>query len=252
MAISGAPVWRIERFDAIDSTNEEIRRRAEAGAAEGLVVTAASQSQGRGRRGRGWESPIGNLYASVLLRPKCPAQEAATLSFLAPLAVIEALDLAAPHLSAQLACKWPNDVLLGGAKISGILLESRADGAAGGVEHVIVGMGVNLAHHPADTPYPATDLAAQGTRIEPAPFLDWLLARFGYWYGRWQAEGFGPVREAWLGRAYQIGQGVIVRLPDRELTGRFVALDATGGLDLELPDGSRRTISAGDVFPIAS
>src|SRR3546814_8993217 len=114
---------------------------------------------------------------------------------------------------------------------------------------VIVGIGVNLAHFPPDTPYAATALAAHGVTAAPEDFAGWLLARLGYWYGRWQGEGFAPVREAWLGRAQGIGQAVVVRLPDGDLQGRFVALDETGALLRELPDGSRQAITAGDVFP---
>lgn len=242
--------WTLRAFDVLDSTNEEVRRQAEAGAAEGLVVLARRQTAGRGRRGRAWASPEGNLFLSVLLRPKAAPAEAARLSFLISVAVAEAVDLADPALRPKITCKWPNDVLLGGAKLAGILLESRT-APAGGLDWVIVGIGVNMAHFPPDTPYAATALAAHGVTATPEDFAGWLLARLGYWYGRWQAEGFAPVREAWLSRAQGIGQSVIVRLPGGDLEGRFVALDETGALLLELPDGSRQAITAGDVFPAA-
>ena len=243
--------WRLQAFDSLDSTNEEIRRQAETGAAEGLAVLARAQTAGRGRRGRAWESPPGNLFLSLLLRPKATPAEAATLSFLTAVALLEALDLAGP--SAKLTCKWPNDVLVNGAKIAGILLESRT-GSDGALGWVTVGIGVNLAWHPplgqlAGTPYPVTSLAAHGVTTAPEEFTNWLLARYGYWYGRWQAEGFAPVRAAWLARAQGLGQPVIVRLPDSELHGVFVALDDSGALLLELPDGRRQTVTAGDVFP---
>ncbi|MFC3676645.1 biotin--[acetyl-CoA-carboxylase] ligase [Ferrovibrio xuzhouensis] len=248
--------WTLRAFDVLDSTNEEVRREAEAGAAEGLAVLARRQTAGRGRRGRAWVSPEGNLFLSVLLRPKATPAEAARLSFLTAVALAEAVELADPALRSKITCKWPNDVLLDGAKLAGILLESRtaqvAPGSAGGgLDWVIVGIGVNLAHFPPDTPYAATALAAHGVTAAPEDFAGWLLARLGYWYGRWQGEGFAPVREAWLGRAQGIGQAVVVRLPDGDLQGRFVALDETGALLLELPDGSRQAITAGDVFPAA-
>jgi BirA family biotin operon repressor/biotin-[acetyl-CoA-carboxylase] ligase len=242
--------WRHSSFEAIDSTNEEIRRQAEAGAAEGLVVTAKRQTAGRGRRGRAWDSPDGNLFVSLLLRPQRSAMEAATLSFLVSLAVAEAVELAAPQLATRIACKWPNDVLIDGSKLSGILLESR-NGKAGLLEHLIVGIGINLVWHPPDTPYPATDLAAQGVAETPESFLPRLLERFGFWYDRWQGQGFAPVREAWLKRAQGIGKPVVVRLSNEEIQGRFVALDETGALILEFADGARRAITAGDVFPAA-
>ncbi|HEX6956830.1 MAG TPA: biotin--[acetyl-CoA-carboxylase] ligase [Ferrovibrio sp.] len=243
-------IWDLRAFEVIDSTNEEIRRQAEAGAAEGLAVTAKRQTAGRGRRGRAWESPEGNLFLSVLLRPATTAAEAARLSFLAAVALADALELAAPALRRRLGCKWPNDVQVDGAKIAGILLESRTK-PDGSLDWVVIGIGVNLAYHPTDTPYTATSLSAHGVTVAPREFAEWLLARLGYWYGRWQAEGFGPVREAWLRRAQGLGQPVVVRLPDGELHGRFAALDESGALLLELPDGRRRAITAGDVFPAA-
>jgi BirA family biotin operon repressor/biotin-[acetyl-CoA-carboxylase] ligase len=239
--------WRLEVFDSLDSTNEEVRRQAEAGATEGLAVLAKQQTAGRGRRGRAWESPPGNLFLSLLLRPKSSPAEAATLSFLTAVALLEALDLAG--FPAKLTCKWPNDVLVNGAKIAGILLESRT-GPDGALGWVTVGIGVNLAWHPSEAPYPATALAAHGVNVAPQVFAQWLLARYGYWYGRWQAEGFAPVRAAWMARAQGLGQPVVVRLPDSELQGTFVALDDSGALLLELPDGRRQTVTAGDVFPV--
>lgn len=243
--------WRLQVFDSLDSTNEEVRRQAETGAAEGLAVLAKQQTAGRGRRGRAWESPPGNLFLSLLLRPQLNGRgatpaEAATLSFLTAVALLDALDLAT--VPAKLTCKWPNDVLVNGAKAAGILLESRTapDGALG---WVTVGIGVNLAWHPEGMPYPVTSLVAHGVTVRPEEFAQWLLARYGYWYGRWQAEGFAPVRAAWLARAQGLGQPVIVRLPDGELRGTFVALDDSGALLLELPDGRRQTVTAGDVFP---
>jgi len=242
--------WDLRAFDVLDSTNEEVRRQAEAGAAEGLAVRAGRQTAGRGRRGRNWASPPGNLFLSVLVRPRCSPAEAARLSFLTAVALAEAIELAAPVLRPHISCKWPNDVLVDGAKIAGILLESRTapDGA---LAWVVIGIGVNLAHFPPDVPYAATALAAHGVTVAPDDFAGWLLARLGYWYNRWQAEGFAPVRDAWLGRAQGIGRAVVVRLPDSELHGRFVALDETGALLLELPDGRRQAITAGDVFPAA-
>lgn len=240
--------WDLRVFETLDSTNEEIRRQAEAGAAEGLAVMARRQTAGRGRRGRSWESPPGNLFLSLLLRPRVSPAQAATLSFLTCVALAEAVDLAAPGLA--IACKWPNDLLVNGAKVAGILLESRTTPDAA-LAWVTVGIGVNLQHYPADTPYAATALDAHGVTVTPDDFAPWLLARYGYWYGRWQAEGFAPVRAAWLARAQGLGQPVIVRLPDAELHGRFAALDDSGALLLELPDGRVQTVTAGDVFPAA-
>lgn len=239
--------WDLRAFDTIDSTSDEIRRQAEAGAVEGLAVMAAQQTAGRGRRGRAWDSPPGNLFLSLLLRPQVTPGQAATLSFLTNVAVAEAVDLAIPGLA--ITNKWPNDLLVGGAKISGILLESRTRPDAS-LDWVAVGIGVNLASHPDTALYPTTALSRHGAEVSPQDFATWLLARYGYWYDRWLAEGFAPVRAAWLSRAQGLGQPVVVRLPDSELHGRFAALDDSGALLLELPDGRIQTVTAGDVFPV--
>lgn len=240
--------WALRTFDVLDSTNEEARRQAEGGAPEGLAVLARSQTAGRGRRGRSWESPEGNLFLSLLLRPSVTAAEAAKLSFLAAVALSESIELAAPALAGRISCKWPNDVLVDGAKISGVLLESRTR-PDGTLDWVIAGIGANLAHRPLNTLYTSTALADHDAAVEPVQFAEWLLARFGYWYERWKAEGFAPLRDAWLKRAQGLGQAIVVRLPEGELHGRFAALDESGALLLDLPDGRRQAITAGDVFP---
>jgi BirA family biotin operon repressor/biotin-[acetyl-CoA-carboxylase] ligase len=140
--------------------------------------------------------------------------------------------------------KWPNDLLLDGAKLSGILLE-RADNA------VVIGFGVNLAHHPTDTDRLATSLAAYGIAVEPAPFLDMLADTFARWLARWRQEGVLPVRDRWVERAHPAGTALTVRLPDRSsIDGLFERLDADGALILRLASGERRVIHAGDVFLI--
>ncbi len=243
-------LWRRVALETVDSTNEEVKRRAEQGEAEGLAITALRQTAGRGRRGRAWESPEGNLFVSLLLRPKRSPLEAATLSFLSCLAMAEAVEQVAPQLGPKLACKWPNDLLLNGGKLCGILLESR-NTPAGGVDYLVIGIGVNLVYHPADTPYPATSLAAEGVTVTREDFLAALLDCIDVWYERWSREGFAPVREAWLKRALGLGQQIVVRLQDSELRGRFKALDDTGALLLETADGGTRIVTAGDVFPAA-
>lgn len=240
--------YRLVARESVDSTNEEACRLARGGAAHGTVVWARRQMAGRGRRGRSWESPEGNLYCSLLLRPPCPAAQAAQLTFVAALALGAALDDMLPD-SVEMRYKWPNDVLLDGRKVAGILLESAGAGG-GAVDWLVVGIGVNVAHHPEVTDgYPATSLHAAGApREEPEALLRRLVAQFAPWYERWQRDGIGPVRAAWLARAARIGETVEVRLPDRSLTGRFVGLDEGGALLLGLPDGTRTAVPAGDVF----
>ena len=237
--------YRLVAFDAIDSTNEEAKRRAREGATEGLLVWAKEQLAGRGRRGRSFASPPGNLYMSVLLRPERPAAAAAQLSFAAALAVGEA---AAACLldAARLRYKWPNDVLIDGRKLSGVLLESQAS-SEGRLDWLVIGMGVNLASHPDGLEFPAISLAAAGAVVAVEGLLVAVAERFLFWYEQWRAAGFASLREAWLARAQGLGGDVRVRLQAGELLGRFAGLDEEGTLLLDAADGRRR-IAAGDIF----
>lgn len=245
-ALDLPPGYRLAGFDTLDSTNEEAKRQALSGAEEGLVVWARRQTAGRGRRGRTWISPEGGLYFSILVRPECPANQAAQLSFLSAVAVGEA---AAPHLQSpeSLTFKWPNDLLIGGRKVCGILLESG--GAAQGVSWLVVGIGLNLASHPENADYPATSLAAEGaTHIEAEALLTAIIHSFDGWLRRWRTEAFVPVRSAWLARVKGLGEEIIVRLPEQSVKGVFKALNPDGALILEVPGEGERIISAGDVY----
>lgn len=238
--------FRLAAFDDIDSTNTEAARRAASGEAGGLVVWAKSQGAGRGRRGRSWISLPGNLYVSLLLRPHAPPRAALALGFAAALAVAEAIQTTAP--GAIVGLKWPNDVLLGGKKIAGCLLESRLS-PDGKLEWLVIGTGVNVAHHPEGTEFPATHLAQAESTVCIESVLEAYLASFARWQERWENQGFEPIRQAWLGLAVGLGQPIKVRLENETLDGRFAALDAHGGLELAMDDGSVRVITAGDVFP---
>ncbi|MGC9955217.1 MAG: biotin--[acetyl-CoA-carboxylase] ligase [Rhizomicrobium sp.] len=246
-ATVGWPVgYALLERNVIDSTNEEARRRAAAGEKGPLWIMAARQSAGRGRRGREWQSSQGNLAATLLLRPEKPAGECAQLSFLAALAVSDMLARFAPH--ADLALKWPNDVLAGGSKIAGILLESESN-AEGTAAWLAVGIGVNLTAFPEDTEFPAISLAAIGA-APPAPkdALLHLAARFAKWYEVWRTVGFAPVREAWLARASGLGSRIRARLANEEIIGVFQGIDESGALLLGLPGGLTRAIAAGEVL----
>lgn len=245
-----SPYYRLVSLDTVDSTNEEAKRLARRGpdaGADGTVVWAARQTAGRGRRGRAWGSPAGNLYCSVLLRPRCPAAVAAQLSFATALAVADAItDVAGP--GAAVRCKWPNDVLMGDRKVAGILLESEA-GAEATVAWVVIGVGVNVAHFPEATETPATSLWAEGcTWLAVHQILEAYCAALLTWKERLLGEGFAPVRERWLGLAKGLGQSIEVRLDKETLAGKFAGLDADGALILDEADGGRRLIGAGDVF----
>ena len=239
------PFFSLVALERIDSTNEEMHRRARTGAAEGTLVWAREQSRGRGRRGRDWSSPQGNLYLSLLLRPRVPPAEAAQIGFVAAVALAESFESLLPP-GRRLGCKWPNDLLIDGAKVSGILPEAEA--AGGIVEAIVLGMGVNVASFPAELPYSATSLAAAGAEASVEAVLEALAPRLEAWYRRWREAGFAPVRRRWLDFAVGLGEPIEVRLEREVLRGRFAGLDASGALDLEFADGRHRLITAGDVF----
>lgn len=236
----------IEAYDELDSTNAEARRRAEAGEAGPVWITARTQTAGRGRRGRNWSTDEGNLAATLLMATEVSAAEAAQVSFLAALAAAELADTCLGPGAAQL--KWPNDVLVYGEKAVGILVESgaRADKSL----WLAVGVGVNLARHPTDVERPATSFAAHlaGRPPEPRQALEILAARFERWRAIWAAEGFAPIAEAWSDRAYGLGQACEARLPNRTVAGVAEGMDPDGALRLRLADGTVERITAGDVF----
>ncbi|MEQ9200837.1 MAG: biotin--[acetyl-CoA-carboxylase] ligase, partial [Rhodospirillales bacterium] len=209
---------------------------------------ARQQTAGRGRRGREWRSPPGNLYFSLLLRPECPVTEASQLSFVAAVALLEAsAALLPPH--SQLDLKWPNDLLLFDAKVAGLLLEAEGGGGDEHPDFVVLGVGVNLASHPEDTPYPATDFTASAAAgITPEDMLQSFCRYFLRQVSTWVDEGFAPVRQSWLTHARGKGNDITVRVGNTQTTGRFVDLDQDGALLLMTPDGERHRITAGDVF----
>ncbi len=238
--------YALKHFDLIDSTNEEARRMASAGEAGPVWITADHQKAGRGRRGRAWDSPSGNLAATLLLRPGKSAGGAAQLSFVAALAVSDAMQYFAR--SGDFRVKWPNDVLAGGRKIAGILLESANAGGAQ-LDWLAVGIGINLAHYPDGTEFPATALAAMG---EPVPAARDVLVRLAgewvRWYEVWAAQGFGDIRDAWLARAVGLGARIRVRLQNEETFGVFEGVDEAGALILRETRDRARIIAAGEVF----
>jgi len=241
--------YRLVRYDTVGSTNEEAKRLARAAAAEGTLVWAFQQTAGRGRRGRAWASPPGNLYTSVVLRPQCPVDQAAQLGFVAALAVGDTLTSTTEKQLDTLSYKWPNDVLLSGRKTAGILLESEL-GENEVLEFVVVGVGINLLSSPRETEFPATSIAEEdlGT-VSPSAALEGFAHHFQAWAARWRETGFGPIRTAWRARAMALGETIRVRLEPATLHGRFIDIDQQGALLLESA-GELRRIAAGEVFPV--
>lgn len=242
------PAYRLVTRETVTSTNDEARALAEAGAEDGTLVWAREQSDGRGRQGRVWASPPGNLYISLILRPECALAEAAQLGFIAALAVGEAIGSVGPPLL-ELTYKWPNDVLLNERKCAGILLESKTT-PEGAVDFIILGVGVNVASYPEDTDFPATSLRFEGTPpdVSEVDLLEAFSRHFLTWVNAWLDDGFARVRRAWLIHAHKLGEEIEVRLTKETLTGTFKDLEASGALILELPGGEVRRISAGDVY----
>jgi BirA family biotin operon repressor/biotin-[acetyl-CoA-carboxylase] ligase len=250
--------YRLAAFDEIGSTNAEALARARAGDEGRLWVVSDRQTAGRGRRGSRWSTERGNLAASLLAVVSADASIAATLGFVAGIALDAALRRAAPEVVAsialdgaagaggRLALKWPNDVLLDGAKLAGILLE--AERTPDGRMAVVVGIGVNVRHAPADLPYPAASLAGLGSAATAETLFEalsdgWCAAAAAWDEGR----GFAAVRTQWLARASGLGGAVAVRLGGEVARGVFETIDEAGRLVVRTDDGGRRAISAGEV-----
>ena len=238
-------------FAEIDSTNTEARHLAEAGATEGLVVVADRQSAGRGRLGRRWESPSGvNLYCSILLRPDIPLHQASQLTFLSAVAVAETLNHVC-GLSAQV--KWPNDILVNGAKISGLLNEMNAETEQ--IHFVILGIGINLnmltEQFPQQLNYRATSAFLEtGEPVDRLLFFKTLLQTLDGYYVEFLREGFVPIRRRWEKLCNTINSVVEVDFGNRKVVGTVVGLDPDGALRLQTENGTVEKILAGDVRPI--
>ncbi len=230
----------------VDSTNAEAARRAATLHAPTWIM-AIRQTSGRGRRGRVWHDPGGNFAATLVMHPPEPAGDVALRSFVAALALHDALTALTGRPEA-LSLKWPNDVLLNGAKLAGILLESVGEGR--GVRYLAIGIGVNLRNAPPAEPgalRPASLSQDLGLTIAPQELLTHLAAAYAGREAQLQAGGFAPIRASWLVRAAYLGAPLTARAGGTETRGIFETIDATGALVLNTPDGPRR-IAAADVF----
>ncbi len=235
--------YRLEVFDSLGSTNDEAMGRARGGDPGRLWIRAAQQSGGKGRLGRQWVSPAGNLYASLLLVDAATPDRAPELGFVAGVALACALSRL---LGPEARIKWPNDIVVGGAKLAGILLEATQ--TAGGGFACVIGVGVNCASHPQGLPYPATDLASLDCAVSPGVLLDSFAEELAGWLDQWdEGRGFAQIRAAWLLFAAGMGETAEVAMGDQRIKGVLRGLDERGRLLVDTEAG-QRTIDAGDVF----
>jgi len=239
--------FRLITLDTVGSTNDEARRLAAAGGGEGTLVRARRQTAGRGRLGRAWISDPGNLYFSLILRPGCPLVRAGQIGFVAANAVADAAAEVLPG-SVAVGCKWPNDVLVAGRKVSGMLLESEVD-RTGDAEWLIVGIGINVDSHPEDVRFPATSLRAceASDALSADGVLEAFCRHFRAGYAGWSRDGFEPARRAWMARAVGLGRDIRVHTATAAVEGVFEDVDAGGALIMRGADGNRLTVSAGDI-----
>jgi BirA family transcriptional regulator, biotin operon repressor / biotin---[acetyl-CoA-carboxylase] ligase len=231
----------VRHFTSIDSTNLEARRIIEGGGQGPLWIVSNEQTAGRGRLGRSWQSVPGNLYSTFLLKPACAPQFSPQLGFVTALAVAEAIDALADQRSVQL--KWPNDCLVQGAKIAGILCEVLDRG------HVAIGCGMNVASAPSGLAYPAATVAdVLGKSIPVQKMFDAYAQSLRTQLSLWQnGENFPAIADLWRARAIGIGEQVCVKQDAGDIAGKLLGIDDAGALLLAQSDGSQRRILAGDL-----
>lgn len=244
--VAEAAGYRVVVYETIDSTSSEAIRLGLDGDPGRLWIVAGEQSNGHGRRGRAWLMPIGNMAASLLM-PVGRQGATASLGFAAGLALDTAICAVAPQLAGKVNLKWPNDVLIDGAKVGGILLEAVSPPS--GPDAVVIGLGVNTRHAPEGLAYPVTSLAEHGADVSAETLFAALAEAWVEQEALWNAgRGFPAVRERWLTRAAGLGAPVSVRLGGERISGTFETIDQEGRLVVRLPAGTARTVSAGDVY----
>lgn len=238
--------YAVTRLESTGSTNDLAKEAAAANAADGTVFWTPHQLAGRGTHGREWSTPPGNLAVSILKRPKMPIRFAPKAALVTAVALAEALTrmgLAA----GRIRLKWPNDVMVDGRKISGILLEGQAEGH--GVQWLVVGTGVNVLHHPAESRHPATNLAEAGLITDAETVLAHYLAAFDKWWSRWRRYDFQVVQTAWAARTLHVpGELLRVFHNGETVQARYKGLAADGALVVEGPDGLETRIVSGELF----
>ena len=235
--------WQIQVLGSVPSTQDVAMDAMINGATEGLTIQAMTMESGRGRHGHKWEAPMGNLYLSTLLRPRCNLEEAGDLSFVVAVALYKTLSRYINSEKHKITLKWPNDVLVDGLKISGILLETNTQDNT--LDGVVVGIGVNV--------FNAPDLAINLEKLSKNPVYinkirDDLLENLNIYYALWQEEGIAPIRLLWLKNAHGLGQAISARLPNKTYKGIFEGLSEEGALILKDENNERHIIHAADVY----
>ncbi len=245
--IEGLLGWRQAHLSSVGSTNDELTAYARSGRdANRLWLTAGEQKTGKGRRGRKWLSPPGNFHGSVYLHDPCEQQHLGFLPLICAVAVHKAIVEVLKRKSRQVEIKWPNDVLVEGAKCCGMLIE--ADHSDTHIQ-VVIGCGINLVAHPDDTPYPATDFKSLGVVISPNQMLHYLAASFDSVLAMWdRGNASQSILDYWTAHARGIGDRTIINLADKQIEGVCEGINARGFLLLREPSGRLQEISAGDVF----
>jgi BirA family biotin operon repressor/biotin-[acetyl-CoA-carboxylase] ligase len=241
-------------FDEIDSTNDEAKRLATSGVDGEFIVWAKSQDKGKGRYGKKWISPEGNLYISLLLRPDYDLVISSQLSFVVAVAIGEALNSSINSTSYNMSeinitYKWPNDILFNGKKLCGILLESSIKSNSSVLDWLIVGVGLNISSFPNDLPYEATSLHNESlSDIKLNNFVDIFMKSFCYYYDIWLNDGFDIIRKKWTARAMGLEEAMTVSSGKDRISGIFEGITNDGSLKLTLCGGQSCYVSAGEIF----
>ena len=243
----GLDTFRHEALGDVGSTNTVCMEMARAGDPGNVWVTARRQLGGRGRRGRVWVSEPGNLYASLLLIDPAPPASLGSLPIAVALALFRAISGEMPWAADRVAIKWPNDVLVDGRKVSGILVE--AENLSDGRHAVVIGCGVNIAHRPDNPLYPTITLSEAGVTTSPENLFARLMQELAAVLTEWdEGRGVAAVVNAWKQHVKGIGGPITVNLPDRSISGIFSGIEDDGRLQLRLPTGEIMPIASGDVF----
>ncbi len=236
------PMYLVE-MESVSSTNDQARKLAKNGYPSGVIIWAHEQTAGRGRQGNSWVSIPGNLFMTIILRPHVNVAQIGQLSLLAGVALANVLGSFVPATN-DIRLKWPNDLYINGKKAAGILVETESQGMLS-VPWAVVGIGVNIVSAPEN----ATSLFDIGiSTYEAGHVLEFLSKEIHILVKQWEQYGFAPIRDAWMERAFKLGETITARLPKGELTGIFEGLDKTGALLLTATDGARHTVNAGEVF----